>query len=62
MEITHRKRRLRIAFGLEKAPGAQSTITKRVAEFDTDPSQIPLPKTPETKRTVRFRSTEGPLT
>jgi hypothetical protein len=59
MEITHWKRRLRIAFGLEKAPGAQPTIAKRVAEFDTDPSKIPLPKTPETKRVGKFRSTEG---
>jgi hypothetical protein len=59
MEITHWKRRLRIAFGLKKAPGAQPAIVKRVAEFDTDPSKIPLPKTPETKRAGRFRSTEG---
>jgi hypothetical protein len=59
MEIIQWKRRLRIAYGREKVPGAQPTITKWLAEFDTDPSKISLPKMPETKRAGKFRSTEG---
>ncbi|GMF45094.1 unnamed protein product [Phytophthora fragariaefolia] len=64
-ELTQWKRRLRAEFGLEKAPGARQTITDRVAKFTqlgTDPSRVPPPKTPETKRPAkgeRFRSTVG---
>ncbi|GMF27711.1 unnamed protein product [Phytophthora fragariaefolia] len=64
-ELTQWKRQLRAEFGLEKAPGAWQTIMDRVAEFTqlgTDPSRVPLPKTPETKRPdkgERFRSTVG---
>ncbi|GMF47124.1 unnamed protein product [Phytophthora fragariaefolia] len=55
------KRRLRAEFGLEKAPGARQTIMDRDAEFTqlgADPSRVPLPKPPETKRPAkgeRFR-------
>ncbi|GMF58199.1 unnamed protein product [Phytophthora fragariaefolia] len=64
-ELTQWKRRLRAEFGSEKAPGARQTIMDRVAEFTqlgADPSRVPLPMTPETKRPVkdeRFRSTVG---
>ncbi|GMF47220.1 unnamed protein product [Phytophthora fragariaefolia] len=64
-ELTQWKRRLRAEFGLEKAPGARQTIMDRVAEFTqlvADPSRVPLPKTPETKRPAkgeRFQSTVG---
>ncbi|GMF30571.1 unnamed protein product [Phytophthora fragariaefolia] len=50
-------------FGLEKAPGDRQTIMDRVAAFTqlgSDPSRVPLPKTPETKwpaKDERFRST-----
>ncbi|GMF52379.1 unnamed protein product [Phytophthora fragariaefolia] len=63
--LTQWKRRLRAEFGLEKAPGAQQTIMDRVTEFTqlgTDPSRVPMPKAPETKRPAkveRFRSTVG---
>ncbi|GMF54746.1 unnamed protein product [Phytophthora fragariaefolia] len=64
-ELTQWKRRLRAEFGFEKAPGTRQTIMDRVAEFTqlgADPSRVPLPKTPETKRSAkgeRFRSTVG---
>ncbi|GMF56490.1 unnamed protein product [Phytophthora fragariaefolia] len=64
-ELTQWKRRPRAEFGLGKAPGARHTIMDRVAELTqlgADPSRVPLPKTPETKRPAkgeRFRSTVG---
>ncbi|GMF54099.1 unnamed protein product [Phytophthora fragariaefolia] len=64
-ELTQWKRRLRAEFGLEKASGARQMIMDRVAEFTqlgADPSRVPLPKTPETKRPAkgeRVRSTVG---
>ncbi|KAI9981669.1 hypothetical protein PInf_009425 [Phytophthora infestans] len=56
------KKKLRVAFGLEKAPGGTKKVYSRVAEFKPlgeDPSKIPLPKTPETKRREVFRATQG---
>ncbi|EGZ27104.1 hypothetical protein PHYSODRAFT_476005 [Phytophthora sojae] len=62
-EILKWKRRLRVAFGLERgAVGTRQTSAKRVADTPKtveDPSRIPLPKTPERKRAEVFRSTEG---
>ncbi|KAE8959400.1 hypothetical protein PF011_g30445 [Phytophthora fragariae] len=64
-EITRWKRRLRAEFGLERAPGSRQLIQDRSAkmlELTADPSKVPLPKTPETKRAVKaekFRSTVG---
>ncbi|GMF46143.1 unnamed protein product [Phytophthora fragariaefolia] len=46
-------RRLRLAFGLERHVGSRQVIARRTAEFprlDSDPSRVPLPKTPETKK------------
>ncbi|KAE9274476.1 hypothetical protein PF008_g29582 [Phytophthora fragariae] len=64
-EITRWKRRLRAEFRLERAPGARQLIQDRSAkmlELTADPSKVPLPKTPETKRAAKaekFRSTVG---
>ncbi|KAE9301459.1 hypothetical protein PF001_g14445 [Phytophthora fragariae] len=64
-EITRWKRRLRAEFRLERAPGSRQFIQDRSAkmlELTADPSKVPLPKTPETKRAVKaekFRSTVG---
>ncbi|KAE9272053.1 hypothetical protein PF001_g28110 [Phytophthora fragariae] len=64
-KVTRWKRRLRAEFGLERAPGSRQFIQDRSAkmlELTTDPSKVPLPKPPETKRAVKaekFRSTVG---
>ncbi|KAG6584865.1 uncharacterized protein IUM83_16559 [Phytophthora cinnamomi] len=61
-ELTQWKRRLPAEFGLERAPGAKQTITKRIADFGEDPSKVPLPLTPETMKTEKaekFQSTVG---
>ncbi|KAG6615811.1 uncharacterized protein IUM83_12050 [Phytophthora cinnamomi] len=64
LELMRWKRRLRWAFGLEQPAGPRQSIAKRTAEpqqLGEDPSRIPLPKTPETKKGRRevFRATEG---
>ncbi|GMF53788.1 unnamed protein product [Phytophthora fragariaefolia] len=58
------KRRLRLAFGMERHVGSRQTIARRTAEFprrESDPSRVPLPKTPETKKGKKevFRATKG---
>ncbi|GMF44359.1 unnamed protein product [Phytophthora fragariaefolia] len=63
-ELLKCKRRLRLAFGLERLVGSRQMIARLTAEFsrhDSDPSRVPLPKTPETKNGKKevFRSTKG---
>ncbi|GMF62210.1 unnamed protein product [Phytophthora fragariaefolia] len=63
-ELLKWKRRLRLAFGLERHVGSRQMIARRTAEFprlDSDPSRVPLPKTPETKKGKKevFRATKG---
>ncbi|KAG6576357.1 uncharacterized protein IUM83_19961 [Phytophthora cinnamomi] len=60
--LTRWKRRLRAAFGLERALGAKQTIAKWIADFGENPSKVLLPRTPETKTTEKakkFRSSVG---
>ncbi|KAG6612721.1 uncharacterized protein IUM83_03134 [Phytophthora cinnamomi] len=61
-ELTQWKCRLRAEFGLKRAPGPKQTIAQRIADYGEDPSKVPLPRTPETKKTEKaekFRSTVG---
>ncbi|GMF61128.1 unnamed protein product [Phytophthora fragariaefolia] len=56
-ELLKWKRRLRLAFGLERHVGSRQMIARRKAEFprlNSDPSRVPLPKTPETKKEVEL--------
>ncbi|GMF61213.1 unnamed protein product [Phytophthora fragariaefolia] len=62
-ELLKWKRRLRSAFGLERHVGSRQMIA-RTAEFsrhDSDPSRVPLSKSPETKKGKKevFRATKG---
>ncbi|GMF53963.1 unnamed protein product [Phytophthora fragariaefolia] len=62
-ELLKWKRRLRLAFGLERHVGSRQMIARRTAEFprlNSDPSRVPLPKTPETKKAKKevFRATK----
>ncbi|GMF60179.1 unnamed protein product [Phytophthora fragariaefolia] len=63
-ELLKWKRRLRLAFGLERHVGSRQMIARRTAEFprlESDPSRVPLPKTPETNKGKKevFRATKG---
>ncbi|GMF59189.1 unnamed protein product [Phytophthora fragariaefolia] len=63
-ELRKWKRRLRLAFGLERYVGSRQMIARRTAEFpgpQSDPSRVPLQKTPETKKGKKevFRATKG---
>ncbi|GMF59227.1 unnamed protein product [Phytophthora fragariaefolia] len=63
-ELLKWKRRLRLAFGLERHVGSRQMIARHTAEFprlNSDPSRVPLPETPETKKGKKevFRATKG---
>ncbi|GMF54510.1 unnamed protein product [Phytophthora fragariaefolia] len=52
-ELLKWKRRLRLAFGLERHVGSRQMIARRTIEFpglESDPSRVPLPKTLATKK------------
>ncbi|KAF1782531.1 hypothetical protein GQ600_21880 [Phytophthora cactorum] len=60
-ELWQLRKKLRVAFGLVKDSSGAWPANGRNAEFEfsENPSRIPLPKTPETKKREVVRATEG---